>query len=322
MVLMKRMKGLMKKVRGLKMSKKLIIVLGPTAVGKTSYAISLANQINSPVINCDSRQIYKELNIGVARPSDQELSQAKHYFIATRSITDLYTAGQFELDALELLQELFKTHSTLVMCGGSGLYIDALCNGIDPFPPADMSLREKLNAQMEKEGIESLRYTLKRIDPESYDTIDIANPQRVIRAIEVTLQTGRKFSDWKSGSSSASSLAGKTRDFEIEKIGLNRPREVLYQRIEQRVDKMMEDGLLEEVKSLDKFRYVNGELHSDLAHIPALRTVGYRELFDYLDGKCSLDEAVEQIKLSTRHYAKRQLTWWGRDKSIEWKMLQ
>lgn len=304
------------------MERKLSIVLGPTAVGKTEWAIALAKSCGSPIINCDSRQIYKELRIGVARPSDDELSQVKHYFIATRSISELYTAGQFEFDALELLDELFKTHSTVVMCGGSGLYIDALCNGIDPFPAADMELRERLNSQLENEGIESLRYTLKKIDPASYDTIDIANPQRVIRAIEVTLQTGKKFSEWKSGSSDASSLAGKTRDFKIEKIGLNRPRDILYGRINTRVDKMMEDGLLEEVKSLDTFRYSDGKLRADLSHIPALRTVGYRELFDYLDGKCSLDEAVEQIKLATRHYAKRQLTWWGRDKSIEWKMLE
>ena len=302
------------------MEHKLVIVLGPTAVGKTSYAISLAKQTGSPIINCDSRQIYKELNIGVARPSKEELSEVKHYFIATHSITKLYTAGQFELDALELLDKLFKTSSTVVMCGGSGLYIDALCNGIDPFPPADLELREKLNAQLENQGLESLRYTLKKLDPASYDTIDIANPQRVIRAIEVTVQTGKKFSEWKSGDSAAS-LAGKKREFEIVKIGLNRPREILYKRIDARVDKMMEDGLLEEVKGLDKFRYVNGELRADLAHIPALRTVGYRELFDYLDGKISLQEAVNQIKLSTRHYAKRQLTWWGRDKSIDWKML-
>ncbi len=302
------------------MEHKLIIVLGPTAVGKTSFSISLAEQIGSPIINCDSRQIYRELNIGVARPSEEELKRVQHYFIATHSISNLYTAGQFELDALNLLTQLFKTHSTLVMCGGSGLYIDALCNGIDPFPSADRQLREKLNNQLENEGLESLRYLLRKIDPASYDSIDIANPQRVIRAIEVTLQTGKKFSEWKSGTQ-AGSLAGKKRDFEIEKIGLNRPREILYERIGKRVDQMMKDGLLEEVKSLNKYRYVEGELHSNLSHIPALRTVGYRELFDYLDGKLTLDAAVEQIKLSTRHYAKRQLTWWGRDKNIKWKML-
>lgn len=298
--------------------KKLTIILGPTAVGKTSYAISYAKEIGSSIINCDSRQIYKELSIGVARPLAEELKLVKHYFIATHSITKLYTAGQFELDVLSLLQTLFKERDEVVMCGGSGLYIDAVCNGIDPFPSADLKLRNKLNMQLKEEGIENLRVLLKKVDPTSYDSIDIANPQRVIRAIEVTLQTGRKFSDWKSGQDS-SSLANKVRDFDIVKIGLNREREILYKRIDQRVEKMMEMGLLEEVQQLDKFRYVEGVKHPDLEHIPALRTVGYRELFAYIDGELSLNEAVEQIKLHTRHYAKRQLTWWGRDKSIEWR---
>lgn len=299
---------------------KLIIVLGPTAVGKTSFAISLAQQFSSPIINCDSRQVFKELNIGVARPSDEQLQMVQHYFVATHSITTRYTAGLFEIEAIELLEKLFKSHSKIVMCGGSGLYIDALCNGLDPFPPADITLREKLSDDLQREGIESLANRLKELDPASYDAIELTNPQRIIRALEVTIQTGKKFSEWKTTSSSAT-LAGKKRNFEIEKIGLNRSREELYKRINNRVDVMMESGLLEEVKRLDKYRYLNGILKRDLLHIPSLRSVGYRELFDYLDGLIELDVAVELIKRNTRHYAKRQLSYWGRDKSIKWQML-
>lgn len=280
-------------------AKKLIIVLGPTAVGKTDYAISLAKECGSPVISCDSRQIFKELDIGVARPTPEQLAQVQHYFIATNSVTEHYTAGRYEIEALALIEQLFKTHDVLVMCGGSGLYIDALCNGLDDFPAADLKLREELSARLEKEGIESLRFELKRLDPASYEAIDIANPQRVVRALEVTLQTGRKFSEWKT-------LPQKQRPFEIEKIGLTLDREELYSRINSRVDKMMQDGLLEEVRGLVQYR-----------NLPALRTVGYRELFDYLDA-ANIAEAVEKIKRNTRHYAKRQMTWWGRDKEIKW----
>ena len=293
------------------MEKVLTIILGPTAVGKTDYAIRLAKQIGSPVINCDSRQIFREMTIGTAVPSKEQLAEVKHYFIQTKSIKEHYTAGQYEIDALNLLEELFKTHDHLVMCGGSGLYIDAVCSGLDAFPEPDMELRDSLNQRLQKEGIESLRYQLKQLDPESYETIDIANPQRIIRALEVTLQTGRKFSDWKTEPS-------KPRPFQIEKVGLAMDRDKLYDRINSRVDKMMEDGLLEEVRSLDSFRYKDGVFCSDLTHIPPLRTVGYREIFDYLDGKISIAEAVEKIKTNTRHYAKRQMSYWARDHSIKW----
>lgn len=293
---------------------KLTIILGPTAVGKTDYAIGLAKQIGSPIINCDSRQIFREMTVGTAVPSRQQLVEVKHYFIQTKSITEHYAAGQYEIDALNLLEELFKTHDRLIMCGGSGLYIDAVCNGLDAFPEPDMDLRNSLNQRLKEEGIESLRYQLKQLDPESYGTIDIANPQRMIRALEVTLQTGRKFSEWKTEPS-------KPRPFQIEKIGLAMDRERLYGRINSRVDKMMDDGLLEEVKSLDRFRYKDGVFSPDLLHIPPLRTVGYRELFDYLDGKISKADAIEKIKTNTRHYAKRQMSYWGRDKSIIWKTL-
>ncbi len=303
------------------MEKVLKIILGPTAVGKTAYAINLARQVGSPVISCDSRQIFKEMTIGTAVPSKEQLAEVKHYFIQTKSITEHYAAGQYEIDALKLLEELFKTHDHLVMCGGSGLYIDAVCNGLDAFPEPDMELRDSLNRRLQEEGLESLRYQLRQVDPESYETIDIANPQRVVRALEVTIQTGRKYSDWKTGNETTGpeALPKKERPFRIEKIGLAMDREKLYDRINRRVEKMMEDGLLDEVRALDRFRYKGNVFCPDLKHIPPLRTVGYRELFDYLDGKTDLDSAVEDIKRNTRRYAKRQMSYWGRDKSIKWK---
>jgi tRNA dimethylallyltransferase len=320
-------------------SKTLTIILGPTAAGKTEYAIKLAKEIGSPIISCDSRQIFKELNIGVARPSLEQLAEVKHYFIATNSITEHYTAGRFEIEALALMDELFKTHDRLVMCGGSGLYIDAVCNGLDDFPAADLDLRAQLTERLEKEGLESLRYDLKRLDPESYETIDIANPQRVVRALEVTLQTGRKFSDWKTGGAAASgnapAMPHKQRPFKIEKIGITRNRAELYERINMRVDNMISAGLLDEVKGLQKYRVLQQSLvpgermeRSDFKRsgavtpeYPSLRTVGYRELFDYLDCKTNLATAADLIKRNTRRYAKRQLTWWGRDNSIKWNNL-
>ena len=204
---------------------------------------------------------------------------------------------------MALLEELFKSHNRLVMVGGSGMYIDALCNGLDDFPPADLQLRDSLMKRLEVEGLESLRNELRILDKASYDTIDIANPQRVVRALEVTLQTGRKFSDWKSA-------PRKVRPFAIRKLGLNRGREELYDRINRRVDIMMDQGLLKEVESLQKYR-----------ELPALKTVGYREIFDYMDGRHSLETAVGLIKRNSRHYAKKQLTYWGRDKEIEWMMI-
>lgn len=276
------------------------IILGPTASGKTDYAIRLAKEYGSPVISCDSRQIFKEMSIGTAKPDREQLSAVRHYFIGTRSVSEDYTAGLYEIEALELLEDLFKTHEVLIMAGGSGLYIDALCNGLDDFPPADQELRSSLNRRLETEGVESLRRELRLLDPESYDTIDIANSQRIIRAVEVTLATGRKFSSFKTS-------PRKKRPFEIEKIGLTRPRAELYGRIDRRVDKMLEDGLVEEARGLLEYR-----------RRPALNTVGYKELFDYFDGKTSLEEAVRLIKRNTRHYAKRQMTWWRRDTSITW----
>lgn len=278
--------------------KELLLVFGPTAVGKTDYAIDLAERCGSPVISCDSRQIFREMKIGTAPPSQEQLQRVRHYFIFSHSVTQYYTAGKYELEALALLEELFKTHDQLVMCGGSGLYIDALCNGLDDFPEADQDLRASLMQRLQTEGIESLRMELKRLDPASYETIDLANHQRIVRALEVTLMTGRTFSSFKTAPK-------KERPFAIRKIYLDRDREVLYDRINRRVDVMMEQGLLEEAHSLLPYR-----------SMPALNTVGYRELFDYFDGKQTLDQAVELIKRNSRRYAKRQQTWWRKDEEF------
>ena len=274
--------------------KTLKVIVGPTASGKTDYSIELANQYNSPIISCDSRQIYKELKIGTAPPSEEQLAQIKHYFIFSHSIFDFYTAGKYELEALEVINNLFLTHDTLIVVGGSGLYVDALCYGIDDFPDSDMILRDNLMQRLSAEGIESLRNELRLLDPESYETIDKKNPQRIVRALEVCLQTGKKFSSFKSSSS-------KQRNFTIERTIIERPREELYDRINLRVDKMIESGLIDEAKELHKFK-----------DLPALKTVGYKELFDYFDGKTSLEEAIDLIKRNTRRYAKRQITWFKR----------
>lgn len=283
------------------MRNRLLILLGPTGVGKTDYSLELARRYGSPIISCDSRQIYREMDIGTAVPSAEQLAAVQHFFIQDHSIHSPYTAGKYEIEALDLISRLFaEGHETLVMTGGSGFYIDAVCYGLDDFPEADPDLRASLSERLRTEGVDNLRQELRRLDPESYAAIDIANGQRVIRALEVCLMTGRKFSSFKN-------FRVKQRDFDIEKVGISRPREVLYGRINRRVDAMMENGLLEEARRLLPYR-----------DLPALRTVGYRELFDYFDGRISLDEAVSLIRRNTRHYAKRQLTWWNRDSSIHW----
>ena len=302
------------------MSRKLIIILGPTAVGKTDYSIEMALKYGSPIISCDSRQIYKEMSIGTAVPSAEQLAAVQHYFIHSHTVTELYTAGKYEVEALELINRLFNEgHETLVMAGGSGFYVDALVNGLDDFPSADLQLRDELMSRLKVEGVESLRLELKGLDPESYATIDIANGQRVVRALEVCLMTGKPFSSFKTA-------ARKERDFEVEKIGLTRPREILYDRINRRVLQMVDEGLVDEVRSLEEYR-----------ELAALQTVGYKEIFDwfdFLEGRVSigdwgpttpgdgpvtsLDRAIELIQRNTRHYAKRQLSYWKRDKDIRW----
>lgn len=302
------------------MGRKLVIILGPTAVGKTDYSIEMALGYGSPVISCDSRQIYKEMSVGTAVPSEEQLAAVRHYFIHSHTVTELYTAGKYELEALDLINRLFdEGHDTLVMAGGSGFYVDALVNGLDDFPSADLQLRNELMARLKEEGVDNLRMELRALDPESYATIDIANGQRVVRALEVCIMTGKPFSSFKTA-------RNKKRDFEVEKIGLTRPRDVLYDRINHRVIQMIDDGLVEEVRSLVQYR-----------ELAALQTVGYKEIFDWLDFESglvstegwgpaspgdgpvtSLERAVELIQRNTRRYAKRQLSYWGRDKDIRW----
>ena len=283
------------------MSKKLLVIAGPTAVGKTDYSIEAALRCGSPVISCDSRQIYKEMTIGTAVPYASQLSAVKHYFIHSISVLDAYSSGQYEIDALALMDKLFSGgHETLVMAGGSGFYIDAVCKGLDNLPVPPPELREELTRRVREEGVEALADELKRLDPAAWKAIDIKNGQRVVRALETIIVSGRSFTEFKLAEP-------RKRDFEIEKICLTRPRDVIYDRIDRRVLQMVDEGLVEEVRGLEKYR-----------NLPALQTVGYKEIFGYLDGKYSLDEAIRLIQRNTRHYAKKQLTWWKRDNAIKW----
>ncbi len=283
------------------MRRKLLVIAGPTAVGKTDYSIETALRCGSPVISCDSRQIYKEMTIGTAVPDASQLSAVKHYFIHSISVLDTYSSGQFEIDALALIEKLFSEgHETLVMAGGSGFYIDAVCNGLDNLPVPPPELREELTRRVREEGVKALADELKRLDPTAWKAIDIKNGQRVVRALETIIASGRSFTEFKLAEP-------RKRDFEIEKICLTRPRDVIYDRIDRRVLQMIDEGLVEEVRGLEKYR-----------DLPALQTVGYREIFGYLDGNYSLDEAIRLIQRNTRHYAKKQLTWWKRDNAIKW----
>ena len=282
------------------MPRRLVIILGPTAVGKTDFSVTKALEYGSPVISCDSRQIYKEMTIGTAVPEKEQLERVKHYFIQTIPVTQTYTAGDYEREAITLINKLFEEgHDTLVMTGGSMFYIDAVCEGLDDLPDGDPDLRKTLWERVNSEGLASLVEELEIRDPQTYSRIDKNNSQRVVRALEVCLVSGRPLSSFKSG--------GKKRDFEIEKIGLTRPREELYSRIDKRVLNMVEEGLEDEVRSLLPYR-----------DLQALQTVGYKEMFDYLDGKIPLEEAIRLIQRNTRHYAKKQMTWWRRNNSISW----
>lgn len=278
----------------------LIVILGPTAIGKTTMAIKLAQALDAEIISSDSRQFYKELKIGVAAPSDEELKAAPHHFIGHLSIHDYYNVSAYEQDVLKFLDSYFQKKNVVVMVGGSGLYIDAVCNGIDDFPDADDKLRNTLKEQYQNEGIDSLKVQLKELDPVYYEVVDLNNPKRIIRALEVCLATGKPFSEQRKNKS-------VEREFNIIKIGLTRPRNELNEIIHKRVDIMFEMGLLDEVKGL----YPNKNLN-------ALNTVGYKEIFNYLDGEWSLDLAIEKIKTHTRRYAKRQMTWFKRDENIQW----
>ena len=281
-------------------NKTLIVVAGPTAVGKTVAAIKLAQQFNTVVVSADSRQFFREMSIGTAKPDESELVAAKHYFINSHSISESFSVGDFEKQGLALLDELFKVHDKVILAGGSGLYIKAICEGFDDLPVADISVREKLNRQLENEGITTLQKHLQQVDPDYYTQVDLNNPQRIIRALEVFETSGKPFSSYRNATVNK-------RPFNIIKLALDMPREKLYERINLRVDLMAKQGLIQEVKNLLPYRQLN-----------ALNTVGYSELFDYFDGKTSLDEALLLIKQNTRRFAKRQLTWFRKDKDFVW----
>ncbi len=282
------------------LKKNLIVILGPTAIGKTGFSIQIAKYFQSEIISCDSRQFYKELKIGVAAPTTDELNAVKHHFVGQLSISDYYNVSKFENEVISFLGDYFKTHEYAVMTGGSGLYIDSVCKGIDELPDADEALRKELKHRLETEGLPSLIAQLEELDPEYHKTVDLNNPNRITRALEVCIATGKPYSQLRNNKT-------VIRDFEIIKIGLNRPREELFENIGLRVDKMVNEGLLDEVKGLKEFKNLN-----------ALNTVGYKEIFQYFDGTYTLDEAIERIKTNTRRYAKRQLTWFKRDRDIQW----
>ena len=280
--------------------KKLIVLTGPTAVGKTAVSLDIAKHFGIPVINADSRQIFKELKIGTARPTEEEMQEVKHYFVGTLGIEDYYSASLYEQQVLELLEKEFQSHDYALLSGGSMMYIDAVCDGIDDIPTIDDNTRALMKQRLKDEGLEALVEELKRLDPEYYEIVDRQNPRRVVHALEICVMTGQTYTSFRKRSK-------KERPFRIIKIGLDRPREELYNRINARVDQMMSDGLLDEVKAL----YPKKDLN-------ALNTVGYKELFDYLDGRWPLEEAVERIKGNTRRYARKQLTWYKKDEQIRW----
>jgi tRNA dimethylallyltransferase len=281
-------------------TKTLIVIAGPTASGKTAAAIALAKHYNTVVVSADSRQFFREMSIGTAKPSDDELAAAKHYFINSHSIQDSFSVGDYERQCLQLLDELFNQHDLVVLAGGSGLYIKAVTEGFDDLPTADAGIRDRLNSELALNGIQGLQERLKETDPVYYAEADINNPQRLIRALEVYEGTGNTFSSYRTS-------AVNIRPFNIVKIGLDMPRDQLYDRINRRVDNMVSQGLVQEVRHLTPHRSLN-----------ALNTVGYTELFNYFDGNTDLDSAIAAIKQNTRRFAKRQLTWFRKDKNIHW----
>ena len=280
--------------------KYLISVVGATAIGKTALSIKLATYFQTEIISCDSRQFYKEMSIGTAVPSEKELAAAKHHFIQNRSIHDDYSVGQFEKEALQKIEELHKTHDVVIMVGGSGLYADAVTKGLDYFPPVAPEIRIRLNEKLDNEGLSSLQKELKILDPETYETIELENPHRVIRALEVCIGSGEKYSSFKNKPKAA-------RNFKTIKIGLQADRQLMYDRINKRVDIMVNEGLLEEAEKLYPERELN-----------ALQTVGYRELFEYFSGEWDVEFAISEIKKNTRRFAKRQVTWNKKDEGIQW----
>lgn len=280
--------------------KTLVVVTGPTAVGKTALCLEIARRFGTPVINADSRQIYRDLRIGTARPTEAEMRQVRHYFVATHGLSDYYSASMYEHEVLGLLETLFTSTAMALMAGGSMMYINAVCNGIDDIPTIDDKTRETLKRRLKEEGLEPLVEELRRLDPEHYEIVDRRNPRRVVHALEICHMTGQTYTSFRKAEK-------KQRPFRIVKVGLNRQRDELYDRINQRVDDMMRDGLLKEASSVYAYRGLN-----------ALNTVGYKELFAYLEDRFSLEEAVERIKGNTRRYARKQLTWLRRDPTIRW----
>lgn len=282
------------------MKNKLIVLLGPTGVGKTDLSIELAEYFGTEIISCDSRQFYREMQIGTAVPSVTQLEKIPHHFIRSISVKDYYSASLFERDVLNLLPTLFKKSNFVIMTGGSGLYIDAVCDGIDDIPDVDPCIREKYMKKYRDEGLESLRDNLKQVDPKHYTKVDLNNYKRILRALEIFETTGKPYSTFLKKEK-------RIRNFDIIKIGLNIERDALYKKINKRVDKMIESGLEAEAKSLISQKNLN-----------ALNTVGYKEFFDFIENKITFEEAVRLIKRNTRRYAKRQLTWWAKDKDIKW----
>ena len=282
------------------MKKTLLVILGPTGVGKTDISLRLAEKYAAPIVSSDSRQIFRELKIGTAAPTEAELSRATHYFIGSKSVFDDYSAGQYEEDALQLLNELFQKHDVVLLTGGSMMYIDAVCHGMDDIPQVPPAIRAFWQNEYAEKGLEFIQNELKRVDEQHYQEVDLKNPKRVLHALEICTATGHTFSELRTGQR-------KQRDFEILKIGLNRPREELYERINLRVEQMMAQGLLNEARPFYPHKHLN-----------TLNTVGYKELYKYLDSEWTLDFAVNMIKQDSRRYAKRQMTWFNRDNEIHW----
>lgn len=281
--------------------KTLVVITGPTAVGKTTLCLDIARHLGTPILNADSRQIYRELKIGTAAPTSEEQALVKHYFVGSISLHDYYNASMYEQQVLQVLEhEIFPQHDMALMSGGSMMYIDVVCHGIDNIPTVDAKTRETMKKRYEQEGLEALCEELRLLDPAYYRIVDLKNPKRVIHALEICHMTGKPYTSFRTEEK-------KQRPFRIIKIGLTRDREELYQRIDQRVDQMMQDGLLDEVKGL-----------YDERHLNALNTVGYKELFEYIDNRCTLEEAVCRIKFHTHRYARKQLTWFKRDETVRW----
>lgn len=278
----------------------LFVLLGPTGIGKTELSLELARHLGCPILNCDSRQIYRHMNIGTAAPTDEQLAAVKHYFVHTLELEDSYSAAKYEADALAILHDLSSPHTAALMSGGSMMYLDAVCNGIDDIPTITDEVRSHLKERYHTEGLDTLRAELKLIDPEYYAVADTRNPKRIVHALEVYYTSGRRYSSFRT-------KAKKSRFFNTVKIGLQRERTELFDRINRRVDAMMENGLLQEAKSLYSLRHLN-----------SLNTVGYKEMFKYLDGEWTLDYAIEKLKKNTRDYAKKQMTWFKHDDSIHW----